>query len=332
MTNPVLIEVTRGPLVECVHRGTLAVATAAGERLVELGDVTRPAYPRSAIKVFQALPLVETGAADAFGYRETHLALAAASHAGTERHVKIAREMLSLAKVDEALLACGVHPPLDDAAARALWAAGQRPGTLHHNCSGKHAGMLATARHMREDVDEYWNLAHPVQRRIQSAIEDVAGIALTEGACGIDGCSVPNWAMPVTSLAVALARLATGTGISPSRKAAANRIFSAAWAEPELSAGIGRLDTRVLSAFKGEAYIKTGAEGAYAGVFPHLGIGFAMKIDDGAIRASDAVARLVVEAYLPAARGTLAMKTLKNAQGKDVGVIRPSALLALALS
>ena len=331
MANPVLIEVTRGPLVECKHRGTLAVATSRGELLVVLGDVDRPVYPRSAIKVLQAMPLVETGAARAFGFNDIHLALAAASHTGTERHVAIAREMLTRAGIGEFALACGVHPPLDDAAARALWATGAKPGTLHHNCSGKHASMLATARHMGEDLDDYWSPEHPVQQRIRAVIEDAAGAPLTPGLCGIDGCSVPNWAMPVKGLAVAMARLGTGAQLSTARAAAAQSIMQAAWAEPELSAGIGRLDTKVLSQFKGEAYIKTGAEGAYAGVFPKLGIGFALKIDDGASRASDAVARLLVEAFLPAARGQLALKILKNAQGKDAGVIRPSALLALAL-
>ena len=332
MANPVLIEVTRGPLVECLHRGTLAVATSDGELLVELGRVGRPVFPRSAIKILQAMPLIETGAARAFGFSYSHLALAAASHTGSERHVGIARDMLRRAGVGEHELACGVHPPLDDAAARALWATGSKPGSLHHNCSGKHASMLATARHMREDLDEYWSPEHPVQQRIRAVIEDAASAALTPGVCGIDGCSVPNWAMPVKGLAVAMARLGTGAHLSAARAAAAQAIMQAAWAEPELSAGIGRLDTKVLTHFKGEAYIKTGAEGAYAGVFPRLGIGFAMKIDDGASRASDAVARLIVEAYLPAARGTLALKTLKNAQGKDVGVLRPSELLALALS
>jgi L-asparaginase II len=331
MTNPVLIEVTRGPLIECVHRGTLAVVTRHGEVVVGLGDIDRAVYPRSAIKILQAMPLVETGAADAFGFQDRHLALAAASHTGTEHHIKIARDMLARAGIDEFSLACGVHPPLDEAAARALWATGQRPGPLHHNCSGKHAGMLAVARHMREDIDDYWDPGHPVQRRVQDVIEDVSGTPLTADVCGIDGCSVPNWAMPVKALAMAYARLTAAEGLNSRRHAAAARIIDAAWAEPELAAGIGRLDTLVLSSYKGEAYIKTGAEGAYAGVFPRLGLGFAMKIEDGASRASDAVARFIVEAYVPAARGTLAPRTLKNAQGKDVGFLRPSPLLALAL-
>ena len=332
MTNPVLIEVTRGPLVECSHRGVLAVVGSDGKLLLELGDVDRPVYPRSAIKALQALPLIETGAAAALGLKNPHIALAAASHAGTERHVATAREMLRLVGLDEFILACGVHPPLDESAARALWATGARPNSLHHNCSGKHAAMLATARHLGENIDDYWEACHPVQRRIQRVLEDMAGVSLTPGVCGIDGCAVPNWAMSTKSLATAFARFGTGAALTGPRSAAASAIMDAAWSEPELAAGIGRLDTIVLTSFKGDAYIKTGAEGAYAGVFPKLGLGFAMKIDDGATRAADAVTRLLVEAFVPAARGKLNLRTLKNARGKDVGVIRASALLQAALS
>ena len=332
MTNPALIEVTRGHLIESLHRGCLAVADADGNTVIALGDVATPIYPRSAVKALQALPLIETGAAGALSFNNSHLALAAASHTGTERHVAVAREMLKRAGLDEGVLACGVHPPLDEAAARALWATGARPGALHHNCSGKHAGMLATARHMKEDIDGYWEPEHPVQQRIRLVLEDVAGSALPARVCGVDGCSVPNYAMPAKNLAIAFARLFTGEGLLPQRHAAAHAMLHAAWSEPELAAGIGRLDTKVLSAFKGDAYVKTGAEGVYAGVFPHLKLGFALKIDDGASRAADAVTRLLVEAYVPAARGKLPLKTLKNAQSKDVGVIRASEILAIALS
>jgi L-asparaginase II len=331
MTNPVLIEITRGALVECRHRGVLAIAHADGRLAVDLGDVETPVYPRSAIKALQALPLIETGAADHYRFEKSHLALAAASHTGSERHVSVARDMLKRAGADELDLACGIHPPLDELAARALWATGARPGPLHHNCSGKHAAMIATLRHMKEPLEGYWEVDHPVQKRIETVLEDLAGVTLTPSVCGIDGCSVPNWAMSARSLATAFARFGTGSHMSEVRAAAARRIIEAAWAEPELIAGIGRLDTNVHMAFKGDAYIKTGAEGAYAGVFPKLGLGFAMKIDDGATRAADAVVRLIMGAYVAGAREKLTLKTLKNAQGRDVGVIRASPLLSIAL-
>ena len=192
--------------------------------------------------------------------------------------------------------------------------------------------MLATARHMKEDIDGYWEPDHPVQKRIRTVLEDVAGSPLPAHVCGVDGCSVPNYAMPAQNLAIAFARLFTGESLSLGRHAAAQTMLQAAWAEPELAAGIGRLDTIVLSSFKGAVYVKTGAEGVYAGVFPHLKLGFALKIDDGASRAADAVTRLLVEAYVPAARGKFPLKTLKNAQSKDVGLVRASQILAVALS
>ena len=142
--------------------------------------------------------------------------------------------------------------------------------------------MLATARHRGENITDYFDAAHPVQRRIRDVLENMAEVKLTAGVCGIDGCAVPNWAMSAKSLAIAYARFGTGAALGEARKTSARRIMEAAWNEPELAAGIGRLDTLVLAAYKGDAYIKTGAEGAYAGVFPKLGIGFAMKMDDGA--------------------------------------------------
>lgn len=329
--NPVLIEVTRGPLVECRHRGVVAVASAAGDLVVELGDSAFPVYPRSAIKSLQALALIESGAADRFGYQNRHIALAAASHTGTREHVAAAREMLDAIGLDERALHCGTHLPRDEVEQRRLLHAGLPPTPLHHNCSGKHAGMLATARHLGEPVETYEQIAHPVQKRIETILEELSGTAITPDVCGIDGCSVPNWAMPARALARAYARFFTGDGLSPARRAAAARIFEAVRAEPDYLAGPNRLDTRVLKLFNGACLIKTGAEGAYAGAFPERGLGFALKIDDGASRAAEAIVTLLIEAFVPGARGTLGLKSLKNAQGKDVGQIRASPLLALAL-
>jgi L-asparaginase II len=329
--NPVLIEVTRGPLVECRHRGVVAVADASGALVLELGDVRRPVFPRSAVKPLQALPFIETGAADRYKFNDRQIALAAASHSGTRAHVETARDMLAAIGLDEKLLHCGTHLPRDEDEQRALLKADAKPSVLHHNCSGKHAAMLATACHLGEPVATYEQAAHPVQERIRAVLEDMGGDAIGADVCGIDGCSVPNWAMPAQNLARAYARFATGAGLVPSRAAAARRIMAAALSAPDFLAGEKRLDTRVLKLFGCKAFIKTGAEGAYAGVFPQAGLGFALKIDDGATRAAEAIVCLLVEAFVPEAKGQLALKTQKNAQGKDVGVIRPSPLVAVAL-
>lgn len=330
-SNPVLIEVTRGPLVECRHRGTLAVCDAEGSVVLELGDVRAPVFPRSAVKPLQALPLIETGAADRFRLANRHIALAAASHSGTRAHVDAAREMLLAAGLGERNLRCGTHIPRDEEEQRSLLRANDKPGPLHHNCSGKHAAMLATARHLGENVATYEQVDHPVQVRVRKVLEELGGSAIGADVCGIDGCSVPNWAMPAANLAAAYARFGTGKRLSPTRAAAAQRIMGAAQAEPIYLAGPHRLDTRMQQSFPGLVFIKTGAEGAYAGCFPKAGLGFALKIDDGATRAAEAVVSLLIEAFVPEARGQLPLKTLKNAQGQQVGVLRPSPVAAVAL-
>lgn len=330
--NPVLIEVTRGALVECRHRGALAVASSDGRLVLEIGNIDHPAFPRSAIKPLQALPLIESGAADRFRFEERHIALAVASHSGTSRHVAAGREMVQAIGMEDGDLRCGVHVPRDQDEQRALLRAEALPTVFHHNCSGKHAGMLATARHLGERSAGYEAESHPVQKRVRETLEQLSGESLSGDVCGIDGCSVPNWAMKLRSLAVAYARFATGADQSPARRQAAERIIGAAYSAPEYFAGPNRFDTRVLKLLKGAALVKTGAEGAYAGAFPELGLGFALKIDDGASRAAEAIVSLLIEHMLPAARGQFALKTLKNGQGRDVGLLRASPLLEVALS
>ena len=331
MTNPVLVEITRGPLVECSHRGVLAVVSRDGRVVLELGDIARSVYPRSAIKPLQALPLVESNAAAAFGFADKHIAIAAASHSGTREHVEAVRQMLQLAGLNEKALHCGTHLPRDETEQRALLLADTKPGPLHHNCSGKHAGMLATARHLGETVDGYWDASHPVQMRIRTVLEDMCGMKIGPEVCGIDGCMVPNWALPAKALAQSYANFGADAGLSNLRVAAARQIMSAALAAPDYFAGPTRLDTRVLKQFGGAAFVKTGAEGAYAGTFPQAGLGFALKIDDGATRAAEAVVSMLIEAFVPEARGQMPLKTMKNAQGIEVGVVRPSEILSLAL-
>ncbi len=153
MANPILIEVTRGPLLESWHRGAVAVASASGAMALQLGDVVQPVYPRSAIKALQALPLIETGAADRFAYGTPEIALACASHTGTERHARLAAAMLERVGLPEDALGCGAHAPLGGAAAKALNESHREPTQLHNNCSGNHAGMLAKSVHLDETTD-----------------------------------------------------------------------------------------------------------------------------------------------------------------------------------
>lgn len=331
MPNPILIQLTRGRDVESSHRGALCVADASGEIVVSLGNVDAPIYPRSAIKVLQALPLVETRAAEKAGFANGELALACASHNGEGIHVDTARVMLSKCGLTPDALACGSHWPLDATAARALAAGGGTPCALHNNCSGKHAGMLALAVHLGVDVEGYQHSDHPVQQCIRCAIEEMTGEALSPQACAIDGCSVPTWAMALGPLAAAFARLTSSSGLSSERAAAAKRLLHACTSEPFMVEGTGRFGTGVMQKLGAAAFVKGGAEGVYCAAFPERGLGLALKIEDGARRGAEAVAATIIAGLFSdriESAGDLYDMTLTNWNGRAIGEILPSRELA----
>jgi L-asparaginase II len=332
MRNPVLIDLTRGTLVESVHAGAIAVVRADGEVAAAVGDITCPVFPRSAIKPLQALAFLESGGADGFGFGAPEIALACASHSGTARHVAGVTAMLTGAGLSDADLACGRHEPTDAGAARELVRAGAAPSPIHNNCSGKHAAMLATARHLREPSEGYWHPEHPVQHRIRRVLEDMTGSTIGADVLGIDGCSVPNWAIPLAGLARAFARLATGVGLPPSRAEACRRICQACWAHPELVAGQGRLVTEVLQHLPGRVLAKSGAEGVYCGAFAEAGLGFALKIDDGARRAAEAAVVQLISRLHPGARHLGPDAHLTNWRGRRVGEMRAGSALEAMLN
>ena len=327
MTNPIVIEVTRGRLVESAHRGAVAVAGPDGALLLALGDVAHPVFPRSAVKLMQALPLVESGAAAAYGLGDKELALACASHSGEPRHVEVARGMLARAGLGPEALECGAHPPIGGGAARALIEQHKAPGPLHNNCSGKHAGMLAVARHLGETTAGYVAPTHPVQQRIRAILEAVTGHRIAADAIAIDGCSVPTWALPVDALARAFARLGSGDGLPPDRRDAASRLLHAATREPEMVAGEGRFCTRLMRLVDGHAFAKTGAEGVYCAAIPDRGIGIALKIDDGSGRAAESTLAALLMPLMSeysTELGQLARPAVTNARGVVVGEVRPA--------
>jgi L-asparaginase II len=327
MANPILVELTRGARLESVHRGAIAIARASGDLIAAVGEVERPIFPRSAVKPLQALPLIESGAADHYGLRAPEIAIACGSHAGTPEHVAVVARMLSRSGLEAAALACGIQAPLDEAASRELVRAGLAATALNHNCSGKHAGMLATAAHQREPIENYWWPEHPVQGRIVSLLQEMTGQGLTPDLCGIDGCSVPNWAIPLAGLATAFARFAGGEGVTGVRASACRRLAEACWAHPTLVAGRGRLDTEAMASLPGRVLLKTGAEGVYCGAFPELGLGFAVKIDDGGKRAAEVVAAGLLSRLCAGAPALGPPTSLSNFRGLSVGEIRHAAAL-----
>jgi L-asparaginase II len=329
MSNPVLVEVTRGALVESVHRGALSVVAADGRAVLAAGDVGRPVFARSAIKLVQALPLIESGAADRFGFGAAEIALACGSHVGAARHVGVARGMLARLGLAESCLVCGSATPAGARAARDLAASGAPPTPMHHMCSGKHLGFAAAALAAGLPAAGYAEPGHPVQIAVAEALEALAGRALPAEVRGTDGCAVPTYALPLDALARLFARVAAGDVGSATRAAALDRILAACWTEPDLVAGPGRADTAVMTALPGRIYLKTGAEGVYCGALPAAAgrpaLGFARKVDDGAGRASAAAVMPLVERLLPAARGVVARGVLRAGDGREVGVIRTSA-------
>ena len=333
MSNPIVVEVLRGTLVESRHRGAVAVADADGAMVLAIGDVAMPIYPRSAIKALQALPLVESGAADRYAFGDEELALACASHSGEPAHVAGVELMLAKAGLDASALACGVHWPLSQPAAVALARTGA-PSALHNNCSGKHAGFLCLACAMGIDHVGYCRPEHPVQREVRAVLEDLTGVALGEERCAVDGCSVPTWATPLTNLAHAFAKFGTGRGLARERARAAERLRTACAQKPWYVAGTGRFCTEIMQLFGARVFVKTGAEGVYCGALPELGLGIAIKCDDGAGRAAQAVMAAVIARFLPleaAERAALApfvCPVLRNWNGIEVGALRVTEALA----
>jgi L-asparaginase II len=326
MTNPVLVEVIRGGMVESRHRGAVAVVDADGATVLAVGDVAQPVFPRSAIKALQAMPLVESGAADRYGLSDEELALACASHSGEPAHVEGVERMLAKAGLDPTALRCGAHWPLSQPAAFALAQKTGAPSALHNNCSGKHAGFLCLACAMGVDHADYWRPEHKVQRAVRAMLEDLSGAALERPA--IDGCSVPTWAMPLKNLAQAFAKFGAGSGLSPARARAAERLRTACVQNPWYVAGTGRFCTDVLKILGARVFVKTGAEGMFCGALPGQGLGIAIKCEDGAGRASEAITAAVIARLLPLVEGERAAlsrflaPTLRNWNGFEVGALR----------
>jgi len=336
MADPILVEVTRGKVVESAHRGIIAVVDSDGRQVLALGDAERPVFPRSAVKALQALPLIETGAADRYGLTDGELALACSSHSGEPRHVEAAASMLAKAGRDASCLECGTHWPSNDLATRALAAAGKEPTALNNNCSGKHAGFICVACATNVDPKGYVKPDHPVQRRIKRVFEEMMGVALPNTARGVDGCSIPTYASPLSALARAFARFGTGAGLSAERAAAATRLRQAVAAEPFMVAGTRRFDTIIMQALGMKAFTKTGAEGVHCAAFPEQGLGVAIKCDDGARRGAEVVMAALIRAFVPLSDQQRSLveaycdKPITNWNGIETGRLRAVASLKAA--
>ena len=279
MTPPLTIELWRGPHIESRHLVHAVVADVTGAVVRSWGDPDRLTHPRSSVKPLQALPLVETGAADAFGLGSVELALACASHNGEPGHVAAVDAWLARIGCTVADLECGVeraHLDLDPTAT-ASW----------NNCSGKHAGFLTVARHLGVDPTGYIRPDHPVQELVRAALAETTRTALDPAEAGIDGCGIPVHPMPLHTIATAGAGFGTPVEWPDARTDAAHRLAAAMVAQPWYVAGTGRLCTDLLADADGDVLVKYGAEGVQLAALPRLGLGIAIKAEDGSRPASE---------------------------------------------
>ena len=281
----VVVEATQGSLVESRHRGLVAVANARGVLLASVGDVNAYAYMRSSAKPLQAIPLVESGAAEHYGFTHAQLAVVAASHSGEPFHLEAVRSILDKIGLSEEALLCGAHWPASRESSEELRRQGEKPRPIHNNCSGKHAGMLALAVHGGQSIHDYKSPDHPVQVRIRRTVAEFAGLADQDIILGIDGCGVPTLALPVWRAAHAYARLVDPSDWGLERRQACARIVAAMQAEPHMVAGPGRISTDLMRVGGSRLVAKGGAEGYFAvGILPgngRPGIGLTIKIEDG---------------------------------------------------
>ena len=289
MSEPA-VKVTRGPIVESVHRADVAVADSAGRILFWAGDPGKVTFWRSSAKPIQAVPLIETGASARFGFEDREIAVMCASHSGEDVHMRAVAGILSKIGLDDSVLACGVHPPLDRASARKLLACGVAPWQLHCNCSGKHAAMLSVAVHMGYPVSGYFRPDHPVQRLMLHEVSLFTGIREDDISIGVDGCGVPVFGLPLAAMARAFATLVR-PGQLPNAAAAAGaqRVCDAMRAHPYMVAGRGRLTTALMEVAGDRLVAKSGAEGVCCVGVLDLGLGVAVKIEDGNARAAGPV-------------------------------------------
>lgn len=326
------VEVTRGAYVESRHRIHAVVVAPDGRIVAHTGTAAMVTFWRSASKFFQAAPLVASGGADALGLTAPELAIACASHNGEPRHVEAARLLLSRSGSTEADLHCGAHPSLNEELARAQTARRERLTRLHSNCSGKHAGMLATAAHRGWPKAGYQRPEHPVQQACRAEVLAWTGLADKDLGWATDGCGVPTFALPLQAMALAYARLAAaadgrafaGAAPADASRTAVGRLVGAVAEDPFLLAGSGRLDSELIALTKGRVIAKVGADGVYSAALRDLAVGVALKVEDGSWRAAGPALLSLLDQLMPGALPELEQwrkRQVLNSNGVPVGEI-----------
>ena len=321
-----MIQVLRNDFVESLHFGSAIVIASKKIPLVEFGDVDSPIFPRSAMKIIQAIPLLDSGAASYYRLNPQHLALACSSHQGSLMHTKIIKKWLTEVGLKQKDLRCGIHPPSDKSERQRLKDSGEKPSEIHNNCSGKHVGFLTYAKYHGLDFD-YTHVDHPLQKKIRMVFEELSGETITD--FGIDGCSAPNFMCSLRGLACAMYALTEPTSLGKIRSKSVGAILHGMQNYPYLVAGKGRACSELMGATESPIVVKTGAEGVFVAVLPKSKIGVALKIVDGSTRAAEAAIALilvrlgVLNENHPAVRSRL-FCDIRNWSGKLTGKISPT--------
>ncbi len=279
--NPVLVNVWRGNAIESRHRGSVAVVRSDGQFLLSIGDVLHHTFPRSSIKFLQAIPFVESGAVEHFALGSEHIAIACASHNGESVHHDLVADWLERIGLDANDLECGASMPMHQATQFEMLGRGDGPTRVHHNCSGKHLGLLSTCVHCGEATKDYRLYSNAAQQRWLSVLESMSNSRVMQLPWGYDGCGIPCVALPLQRIALAMARFADASGQPDERKEAIRRIQASVAEHPYLVAGKERLCTELMHQLAPKLLVKVGAEGCYTACLPEQGVGIALKMDDG---------------------------------------------------
>jgi len=284
----ILFETTRGDIVESVHYGSIAVVDSNGKLIASYGDPQAVAFLRSSAKPFQALPFVERGGVEHYNFTLRELSISCASHEGSDMHVQTVREMQRKIGIEESQLLCGAHMPGDVDAYKALIVNGQLPTPIRNNCSGKHTSMLAHAKMRGLPLENYLDIDHPIQKDILASFADMCLIPSKQIQLGTDGCSAPNFAVPLYNAALGMARFCDPHELSEARANACKKITTAMTTHPEMVSGYGEFDYELMKAGDGKIVCKRGAEGyQIIGLLPGVlgkdspGVGIAFKVSDG---------------------------------------------------
>ncbi len=334
MESQILAKVIRGNTTESIHRGSLLIIDGDGKEVVNIGDAETVAFIRSSAKPFQVLPFLLSGGAEKFGFQESEIALACASHSGEKIHTAIAERMLKKIGLSESDLRCGTHLPFNEQRAEEMIHTGEKPMQLHNNCSGKHAAMLAFAKVIGADLKTYDLIENPIQQAILEMIAEFCETPKSDIPIAVDGCCAPNFALSVRAMAKGFLKLVfPPETFDGELREACRRVTTAMMNYPELVGGTERLDTLLMQSARGKFISKIGAEGVWlCGVLPSekfkKGLGIALKIDDG----DDKRARAAVSVEVLRQLGIFDQGKLKdysplpikNRRGEAVGRVEAS--------